>query len=412
MWIRWLTTLPAMLACSSLVSCGDGASPPGGTPPSDAASAHDLVPLNDVPSPDALLPDIAQADAPVAPSDGCVPLGAGCDGGVGLPGLTEMRFSAAIGSNGVSAPVDFSIPEGIRSVTIVVEASADTLLALASLRTADGVERVGLDPTAGYGPEMADRYYTEQVGQMPGGLYQSIRLGTFTQVYPYRPGQPLPAGAMQLRVASDATSGQATVRVFLAPDDGGRVLHLNVITVSDTLCFGAPPSFLPQMQAIFDQARIRLVVDEVATLSGSGLNRLTTFTEPQEGPGSQAADIARIARSRLCSGALNVFVVDALPSGVGGLSLGTPGPTDPRSYYWGVVIRRTTTDASYARVVAHEVAHFLGLQHVQNAGVSGRIYPDPLDDTAPDPMNLMERGTRLTADQGYCLSRSGLLQTR
>ena len=99
MWIRWLTTLPAMLAYSSLVGCGDGASPPGGTPPSDAASAHDLVPLNDVPSPDALLPDIAQADAPVAPSNGCAPLGAGCDGGVGLPGLTEMRFSVAIGSN-------------------------------------------------------------------------------------------------------------------------------------------------------------------------------------------------------------------------------------------------------------------------------------------------------------------------
>ncbi len=402
-----IATRLVMLSGFCLGACGHDTSTSGDTPSADAASTRDATT-----SPDSLAADASHADVSIGPTDGCAALGTGCDGGAELPGLTEMRFSASIGSNGVTAPVEFTIPEGVRSVTVVVEASPDTLLALASLRTADGVERVGLDPTVRHGPEMAASYHVEQIGRMPGALYQSIRLGTFTQVYPYRAGQALPAGSMQLRVASDATSGQATVRIFVAPEDGGRVLHLNLIAVSDTLCFGAPPSFLAQMQTIFDQARIRLVIDEVATLPGSGLNRLTTFTEPQEMPRSQSADIARVTRSRLCSSALNLFVVDSMPSGVGGLSLGTPGPTDPGSYYWGVVIRRTATDAAYARVAAHEVAHFLGLQHVQNVGVSGRIYTDPLDDTAPDPMNLMERGTRLTADQAYSLSRSGLLRTR
>jgi hypothetical protein len=395
--LRRLLSLPVIL--SLLVGCGDAASS------LDGGSV-------DAPAVDVSPPDAPEGDASNAPSDGCAALGAGCDGGARLPGLTEMRFTVTIGPNGVSAPVDFIVPANARSITVVVDASPDTLVALASLRTADGVERVGLDPTASPGPAMAASYHMEQVGQMPGGLYQSIRLGAFTQVYPYRPDQPLPAGTMHLRVASDATSGQATVRIFVAPEDGSRVLHLNVIAVSDTLCFGVPPSFLAQMQAIFDQAGIGLVVDAVATLPGSGLNRLTTLTEPQEGPRSQAADLARLARSRLCSSALNLFVVDAMPSGVGGLSLGTPGPTDPGSDYWGVVIRRASTEATLARVAAHEVAHFLGLQHVQNVGVSGRVYPDPLDDTAPDPMNLMERGIHLTADQGYTLSRSALLRTR
>lgn len=36
-----------------------------------------------------------------------------------------------------------------------------------------------------------------------------------------------------------------------------------------------------------------------------------------------------------------------------------------------------------ARITAHEAGHVLALQHVQNRGISGRTYPDPLDDTTP-----------------------------
>jgi hypothetical protein len=62
-------------------------------------------------------------------------------------------------------------------------------------------------------------------------------------------------------------------------------------------------------------------------------------------------------------------------------------------------------------VTAHEVAHFLALQHVQNRGISGKAYPDPLDDTTPGADNLMEDGTVLTPNQAFALSRSALLMT-
>jgi hypothetical protein len=75
-------------------------------------------------------------------------------------------------------------------------------------------------------------------------------------------------------------------------------------------------------------------------------------------------------------------------------------------------VRRSTNDASLATVIAHEVSHFLALQHVTNVGVSGTVYSDPLDDTEPGQGNLMQNGSKLTADQGFAISRSALLQTQ
>lgn len=108
--------------------------------------------------------------------------------------------------------------------------------------------------------------------------------------------------------------------------------------------------------------------------------------------------------------ALDVFIVESLPAGVGGLSLGTPGPPLRASYYYGVAIVPAGSDGGTARVLAHEVSHFLALQHVENVGVSGDVYPDPLDDTDPGEDNLMEDGTTITADQAFALARSALLQ--
>ena len=105
------------------------------------------------------------------------------------------------------------------------------------------------------------------------------------------------------------------------------------------------------------------------------------------------------------------MIVDGLPAGVAGLSLGVPGPPIAESYYYGVVIG-TASDAILGRVVAHETAHFLGLQHVVNRGVSGKVYEDPIPDTSSTQPNLMEEGTTLTPGQAFVLSRSPLLSTR
>lgn len=323
------------------------------------------------------------------------------------PRLVER--SVVVDATGLSDEITVDVPSGTRAVTIVIEGDASGLYALGELRTSDGIDRIAL-PDGAPGPAMRSSYEVEQVGQMPGMLFQSIRLGTFTQIYPYRPDQAVPVGALRLRVASD-TAGPAKVNVLMPEDDGARTLHVNLIVVSDTLTVPQPPPFLDEARAIFAQAQIDLVVDQIVPITGSALRQITTSTEPQESPSSMAAMLPGLTQGQLTGPALDLFVVDSLPAGVAGLSLGTPGPPLRGSYYYGVLLIEQPADADTARVLAHEVCHYLALQHVTNRGASGTIYPDPLDDTAPGQGNLMEHGATLTADQAFALQRSALLQS-
>ncbi len=331
---------------------------------------------------------------------------AGPDAGVGRLATGTVM----LGPNGVSDGFQFMVPAGTRSVSIVVEGAEDRLYALAALRFGDGTDRVGIDATASYAATMEESYNVLQTGGMPGSLYQSIRLGTFTHVYPYAPGQSVPAGPAELRVVSNATSGPVRVTVVMPPEDGARVLHLDVLAVSRDLTLASPPGFLAPLQAIYDQAGIQVVVDSVVEIRDSPFVRITESTEPQEAPASQSAQLARLATERAPGPGLNVMIVDALPAGIGGLSLGTPGPPTG-GYYHGVIALRAS-DAALARVLAHEIAHFLALQHVTNRDTRGQVIEDPIEDTRPGQGNLMENGTTLTPGQVFALTRSALLEPR
>jgi hypothetical protein len=112
------------------------------------------------------------------------------------------------------------------------------------------------------------------------------------------------------------------------------------------------------------------------------------------------------------SDALNIFVVDSLPRGVYGLSLGTPGPPISSSSYYAVALRRVGSSLM-AQVFAHELSHFLGLQHPVDISAAGARHTDPLPDTEPGMDNLMEgNGTLITPGQAFALSRSALLRKR
>jgi hypothetical protein len=252
-------------------------------------------------------------------------------------------------------------------------------------------------------------YQQEQIGQMPGLLFQSIRLGTYTHVYPYRPDQVVIAGTARLRLASNRP-GTATVRILMPEDVPASVLSLNFYVVSDTLAEPNAPLFLAELDRLFAQAGITIRINATERLIGTPYERITDFSEPQESPTSQSAMATSLVADRSSDG-LDVFFVEGLPTGVAGLSLGTPGPPVRGSYYFGVLIRGDFPAIELARVTAHEVAHFLALQHVQNRGISGKAYPDPLDDTTPGADNLMEDGTVLTPNQAFALSRSALLMT-
>jgi hypothetical protein len=309
--------------------------------------------------------------------------------------------------------MEFLVPPSTRSVTVVAVGDPKNLYALASLQTSDGTERVQLDVNETYAAIMEESYYDEEIGVMPGPFYQNIRLGTFTNVYPYAPGQPLPPGRSRLRVMSNAAdAGEVTVTVLMPPDDGSKVLHVNVVVASDDpMVREEPPTFLTAAKAIFEQAGIRLVVDQVRLLKGTEFSTITEWSEPQESPDSQLARLARAGRSLVTSDALNIYLVDSLPQAVYGLSLGTPGPPVSSSYYNGVVLRQLGSDDLSALVFTHEVSHFLGLQHLVDVTPSGKRYLDPLPDTEPGTKNLMERtGTSLTPGQVFVLSRSALLR--
>ena len=262
-------------------------------------------------------------------------------------------------------------------------------------------------PAGSPGTAMQTSYEQEQIGQMPGGLFQSIRLGTFTHVYPYRPDQIVVAGNGHLRVASNRP-GPATVTVVMPEDNGANTLQLNLYLVSDTQADPTAPAFVTELERVFAQANVTVSITGVDRLTGTALEQITDFNEPQESPTSQSAMVPSLVTGRTTEG-LDVFFVEGLPTGVAGLSLGTPGPPIRGSYYFGVLVRGGFPAVEMARIAAHEISHFLALQHVENRGVSGMRYPDPLDDTTPGVDNLMENGTVLTAGQAFALSRSALL---
>ena len=337
---------------------------------------------------------------------------AACGGDDGMsdvdaaPPARLVVVETQVDASGLSPEVTFTLPETTRSVTVVVEGAPAALYALGALTFADGVDLVGL-PADAPGPAMQAMYRDEQIGQMPGALLQSIRLGTFTHVYPYRPDQALVPGAARLRVASD-TPGPVRVTVLLPEEDGARVLPLNVFVVSDTLPMPATDQFTTELSRILAQAGVTVRVVHMERLAGTALAQITMSTEPQEAPDSQAAMLPALVGDHVAGG-LDLFYVESLPAGIAGLSLGTPGPPVRGSYYFGVLWRSGLGSTQAARVVAHEVSHFLALQHLVNTGVSGQTYPDPLDDTTPGEDNLMEDGTLLTPGQAFALQRSALL---
>jgi hypothetical protein len=323
-----------------------------------------------------------------------------------LPPPREVSFDVTVDASGLSQEVSFQIPEHTRSVTVVAEGAPEALYGLGAFAVGDGVDLVQL-PGGPPGPAMETSYQQEQIGQMPGLLFQSVRLGTYTHVYPYRPDQILVAGEGRFRIASNKP-GPVSVTIVMPEDDAASVLPLNFYVVSDTLADPNTGAFAGELQRIFTQASLSLRINGVERLGGTAFARITDFNEPQETPTSQSAMLTGVVADRTADG-LDVFVVEQLPTGVAGLSLGTPGPPMRGSYYFGVGVRGGFPAVEQARVTAHEVAHFLALQHVQNRGISGMTYPDPLDDTTPGTDNLMSGGTLLTAGQGFALSRSALL---
>lgn len=340
---------------------------------------------------------------------GFVLLSLACGTGGDAPPERHVEAELALDEFGNSEVFEFVIPEQTRSMTVIAEGAADQLLGISSLMLGDGEDLVNVDVDSPLGEEMRERYFVLQNGQMPGNLSQSIRLGTFSHVYPYAPGLDLVPGRAEIRMASTALAGTIKLRILMPEDDGATALHLNLIRVAASDPEYNSDELVEELDSLLGPAGIDVVVDEFVQVIDVERATISDFFEPQEMPTSQSAALALWGREQVASDALNVFIVDSLPFGVGGLALGTPGPPDPESYYFGVLSRFNSNSAQLARVTAHELAHFLALQHVENRDLAGTVTADPIADTEPGQDNLMEQGRLLTPGQSFALARSALL---
>jgi hypothetical protein len=239
-----------------------------------------------------------------------------------------------------------------------------------------------------------------------------VRRGTFSFVYPYAPGQAEPAGVIEVRIVADRP-GPLRVTA-LAARGQASVLHLNLITVTA----GREPApgdrawrsaVVQQARHLLAQAKIQLAVDAELSLTACPLARIAQVADQWETPRGEPARLARLGGERARNGSLNVYLVEDLPTGVEGLTLGLPGPVSPSSDYFGVIVRHTRAELA-GKTMAHEVAHYLGLRHLRTVNPDGTVVLDPIDDTSPGHDNLMENGTRLTPGQIEVLRRSPLLR--
>lgn len=343
---------------------------------------------------------------------------AGCSGAE--PDRAPARRIAVAGvgfdRHGISGPIRVRIPPGTRSLAIVAEGDPQALYALAWLRTADGVEHVRLPAGMDVPGALRERYLDKQIDQMPGAMRQTIRLGLFTHVHPNRAREGLPPGEVVVRVATSSPGHPVDVRLLMAEATGARRLPVHIVSTSPRFPYladdpGSVP-FLEPLRRILAGGGIELVVERVVHLPDRRFAAMTELNKPQEPPTSESSALALAGGAALDGDALNLYIVDSLPGQVGGWTLGTPGPPEPDTCYSGVVVARLDQGPTLARILAHELCHYLGLRHVEDIDVDGRRYTDALDDTEPGRDNLMDggTGTALTADQRAVLARSPWLR--
>lgn len=245
--------------------------------------------------------------------------------------LLTSTLVAALGALlwGCYAPVSksaeilrYEIPPHTRSLTIVLTGVPDALYALASFKIR-GRELVGISKEE-LVVDIRDSYFDAGSAVPKGGLLQQSRLGTYTFVYPYAPGQPELDGPVELEIATTNPQAPVSVHALMPRHDGSRMLHVNLFAVSESAQLEAPPAFLAEVQAILGQAGIRIKVDSLHTLRDTELSCIDTHTSPWEGPTGALARLAALGAARVRNHALNVYIVDKLPRGTDGVSLGAP----------------------------------------------------------------------------------------
>ena len=316
-----------------------------------------------------------------------------------IEGPRTVEATLAVGPDGSTEALSFTIPAGTRSVGITASGGSSDVLGVAELTFADGTDRVGINRIP---VPLLENIATRHVRMLPGEVFQEAGIGVHAFVYPNAPADEaeVPAGDAQMRLVS--TGKSVDVTVSLPPVTDELELAVDVFVIDPDFALQPNSSALERAADLLGQAGITVRWKTVEALN---------IDEPSlgvEGAGVRGPIAAMVeAATELGTDAIDVFVVSRLP--VSGLSPRIPGPAT-QSPLRAVVVKSTARPSDLGRVIAHELGHYLGLYHLEAYTDDNRPIPDPISDTTPGENNLMSGGTILTDGQIDVLRRSPLLE--
>ncbi|MCC6993832.1 MAG: hypothetical protein IT370_04310 [Deltaproteobacteria bacterium] len=330
--------------------------------------------------------------------------GAGADAGAG---------AGAGADAGAVAPVEVEVPSHASGLALLVRGGGADLAQLAEVTGPDGarVAAAGDDTTA--------------VRYQPSP-------GASALVLPQSPELPLLPGRYLVRASAGAAGGSLEVRYLLGPPPASPRLHLHLHFV------GLAGACWPTSEGTLDAARatqsvgFRALLDEARRVLGQVPIRIGDITYQDLAPDARWDPLlltsgrttpafgALLSTGSAPDGdhALDVFFIKSFdPSAVAALSSSVPGPLDahgtPSS---GTVVALSPlcgglTPKDLGRLLAHELAHLLGLFHNEEADGT----QDTIADTPMGPQNLMywsPTAIELTPGQRFVLLRNPTLDGR
>lgn len=316
----------------------------------------------------------------------------------------EISATLPVDPKGITELLELQVPAGTRSISITAIGAPSDMIALASLSLSDGHDLVGLGEADWLG-ELLESQRDDHLPTVPGDIYQETGRGTFTLIYPEVGEEPVPPGMATLSLAS--TGDTVQVSIVMAPTDGSRMLELDLFAVNGAAASAGAVgrSVLSPVEGILTEAGIDVswatnAVLDVPSMPAPDAGRLTR-------PGGLLEVLVAAARP-MGTEAIDVFIVEDMPTGISGITPFIPGPPPPHPLA-GVLVHQAFIPSHTGRTIAHEVAHYLGLRHLVDTDDGGAEIYDQFTDTVPGGGNLMEGGSALTDQQRAFLRLSPLL---
>ncbi len=397
-----------------------------------AVACSDEAPLEPSPAADAGQP---APDAEVRADAGPLALDAGAEGDAGEPVGPRTDVSrldlgtVTLGRNG-EAGVDFELPEGTTSFTVVISGPEDGTFVVKSLEGPTGT----LVSSDASGVSQLEQFLLGPFAaqfKSPNRVIQDR--GVAASLFPNNPGVSVSGGAYQMTIAGLRIMGQqgmafaGDVQVELlyrqrVVEGGVLDLHLYFSGAGGLSSDNAPadPLIVDALEAfreIYDQAGV-----VVGTVSYHDVDASFRTIEGIDGSDDQLERLFKLTEGS--EPGLHFFFVDRFEAPfagatVAGISGGLPGPPlRVGSFSSGVAVALSATmgnAGTLAHVMAHEGGHWLGLFHTSEITGTEDQMPDTPGGQAGNGFLMYPAvggGTRLSDAQSAVLRSHGEVRAR